>query len=162
MVWPRGAPTAMRRQSPCAQRVPLLAAVLAVCALLAATDRTGRAEESTSSVVDGVYTESQAARGAAAYPQFCAACHGASLGGLGEAPALIGAQFISDFNGLTVGDLFDRIRTTMPLNNPGALSRDQYADLLSFILKSNGYPAGQKELSRRSEFLNVIRFEAPK
>ena len=113
-------------------------------------------------MLDGIYTDAQAARGAAAYAQNCAACHGASLGGLGEAPALSGAQFISDFNGLTVGDLFDRIRTTMPLNNPAALSRDQYADILSFILKSNGYPAGQKELNRRSEFLNAIRFEAPK
>ena len=113
-------------------------------------------------MLDGIYTDAQAARGAAAYPQHCAACHGASLGGLGEAPALSGAQFISDFNGLTVGDLFDRIRTTMPLNNPAALSRDQYADILSFILKSNGYPAGQKDLNRRSEFLNTIRFEAPK
>jgi len=113
-------------------------------------------------VLDGIYTDAQAARGAAAYGQYCAACHGASLGGLGEAPALSGAQFISDFNGLTVGDLFDRIRTTMPLNNPAALSRDQYADILSFILKSNGYPAGQRDLNRRSEFLNTIRFEAPK
>jgi S-disulfanyl-L-cysteine oxidoreductase SoxD len=140
----------------------LFAAVLGACALLGAADRTGWAEETTSSVLDGIYTDAQAARGAAAFVQYCAACHGASLGGLGEAPALVGAQFISDFNGLTVGDLFDRIRTTMPLNNPAALSRDQYADLLSFILKSNGYPAGQKDLNRRSEFLNVIRFEAPK
>jgi S-disulfanyl-L-cysteine oxidoreductase SoxD len=125
-------------------------------------DHEGWTQEITSSVLDGVYTDAQAARGAAAYPQYCAACHGASLDGLGEAPALSGAQFISDFNGLTVGDLFDRIRTTMPLNNPAGLSRDQYADILSFILKSNGYPAGQKELNRRSEFLNAIRFEAPK
>ena len=110
---------------------------------------------------DGIYTDAQASRGASAYPQHCAACHGASLGGLGEAPALVGAQFISDFAGLTVGDLFDRIRTTMPLNNPAGLSRDQYADILSFILKSNGFPAGQKDLNRRSEFLNAIRFEPP-
>jgi mono/diheme cytochrome c family protein len=137
------------------------AAALGATALLCAANSEGWAEESTSSVQDGIYTDAQAARGAAAYPQHCAACHGASLGGLGEAPALIGAQFIADFNGLTVGDLFDRIRTTMPLNNPSGLSRDQYADILSFILKSNGYPAGPKELNRRSEFLNAIRFEAP-
>jgi mono/diheme cytochrome c family protein len=135
---------------------------LGAAAMLCLADREGWTQEVTSSVLDGIYTDAQAARGAAAYPQHCAACHGASLGGLGEAPALTGAQFISDFNGLTVGDLFDRIRTTMPLNNPSGLSRDQYADILSFILKSNGYPAGQKELNRRSEFLNAIRFEAPK
>jgi mono/diheme cytochrome c family protein len=142
--------------------LPLAAALLGAAAMICMADREGWTQEITSSVLDGIYTDAQAARGAAAYPQHCAACHGASLGGLGEAPALAGAQFISDFNGLTVGDLFDRIRTTMPLNNPAGLSRDQYADILSFILKSNGYPAGQKELNRHSEFLNAIRFEAPK
>jgi mono/diheme cytochrome c family protein len=139
----------------------LFAAALGAAALLCTTDREGWSQETTSSVQDGIYTDAQASRGASAYPQHCAACHGASLGGLGEAPALVGAQFISDFAGLTVGDLFDRIRTTMPLNNPAGLSRDQYADILSFILKSNGFPAGQKDLNRRSEFLNAIRFEPP-
>jgi mono/diheme cytochrome c family protein len=118
------------------------------------------AQETTSSVLDGVYTDAQAARGGDAFAQNCAVCHGATLGGLGEAPALVGALFISDFNGLTVGDLFDRIRTTMPLNAPGTLGRERYADVLAFILKSNGYPAGQRDLDRRSEFLNTIAFEA--
>jgi mono/diheme cytochrome c family protein len=120
------------------------------------------AQETTSSALDGVYTAAQASQGAQAYAEHCAVCHGASLGGVGEAPALIGAQFISDFNGLTLGDLFERIRTTMPLDNPGALSRDQYSDILAFVLKSNGFPAGPRELYKRSEYLNVIRFDAPK
>jgi mono/diheme cytochrome c family protein len=119
------------------------------------------AQETTSSALDGVYTLAQALQGAEAFAQHCAVCHGASLGGVGEAPALIGAQFISDFNGLTLGDLFERIRTTMPMNNPGGLSRDQYSDILAFVLKSNGFPAGPRELYKRSEYLNVIRFDAP-
>jgi len=131
-----------------------------IAALLSVAAGTASAQETTSSVLDGVYTEVQAARGSEDFRQYCAVCHGASLGGVGEAPALVGAQFVSDFNGLTVGDLFDRMRTTMPLNNPGVLSRDQYADILAFLLKSNGYPAGERELYRRSEFLNTIRFEA--
>jgi mono/diheme cytochrome c family protein len=135
-------------------------AAASIAALLCAAAGTGSTQETTGSVLDGVYTEGQAARGATGFAQNCAVCHGASLGGMGEAPALTGAQFISDFNGLTVGDLFERMRTTMPLNNPGALSRDQYADILAFMLKSNGYPAGERELYRRSEYLNTIRFEA--
>jgi len=119
------------------------------------------AQETTSSVRDGVYSEAQANLGAAAFAENCSVCHGAALGGVGEAPALVGAQFISDFNGLTLGDLFERIRTTMPLNNPGALTREQYAEILAFVLKSNGYPAGSRELYRRTEYLNAIRFEAP-
>src|SRR6201999_3721132 len=52
-------------------------------------------------------------------------------------------------------------KNTMPQDNPGKLSRDQYADILSFIMKENGYPAGQKEMDRRSEFLKAIAFVPP-
>jgi S-disulfanyl-L-cysteine oxidoreductase SoxD len=114
----------------------------------------------TASVWDGIYNEDQAKRGADDFAAHCASCHGADMSGTGEAPALIGAQFISDFNGETVGDLFDRIRTTMPQDNPGGLSRDQYAETVAFIFKSNGFPPGAKELDRRSEYLKAIAFLA--
>jgi S-disulfanyl-L-cysteine oxidoreductase SoxD len=120
------------------------------------------AAQTTSSVWDGIYTEAQAGRGAQDFAQVCAACHGATLGGSGEAPALSGGQFIGDFDGQTVGDIFDRIRTTMPQTAPGVLSRDQYADILAFLLKSNGFPAGQMELDKRSDYLKAISFEASK
>jgi mono/diheme cytochrome c family protein len=120
------------------------------------------AAQTTSSVWDGIYTEAQAGRGAQDFAQVCAACHGAALGGSGEAPALSGGQFIGDFDGQTVGDIFDRIRTTMPQSAPGVLSRDQYADILAFLLKSNGFPAGQAELDKRSDYLKAISFEANK
>ncbi len=64
--------------------------------------------------------------------------------------------------GLTAGDLFDRIHDTMPQDNPGKLSRQQYADILAFVLKENGYAAGQKELDTRSPFLKAIAFVPPK
>jgi mono/diheme cytochrome c family protein len=120
------------------------------------------AAQTSSSVWDGIYTEAQAGRGAQDFAQVCAACHGAALGGSGEAPALSGGQFIGDFDGQTVGDIFDRIRTTMPQSAPGVLSRDQYADILAFLLKSNGFPAGQTELDKRSDYLKAISFEASK
>jgi mono/diheme cytochrome c family protein len=119
------------------------------------------AQEPSRTVLDGVYTQAQAARGAAAFAQHCASCHGGSLGGVGEAPALIGGQFISDFDGLTVAELFDRVRATMPMTYPGGLTREQYADILAFVMKSNGFPAGQYELDYRSEYLSDIRFQAP-
>lgn len=120
----------------------------------------GASAQGTASVWGGIYTNAQAARGATAYAGYCASCHGGNLAGSGEAPALEGGQFLGDFNDETVGDLFDRIRTTMPIDNPASLSRDQYADILAFILKSNGFPAGTKELDRRSEYLKAIKFEA--
>ena len=118
--------------------------------------------QTATSVWDGIYTEAQAARGADGFAANCASCHGAGLTGTGEAPALQGPQFVSDFDGETVGDLFDRIRTTMPQDRPASLSRDQYADILAFVLKANAFPAGQKELDRRSEYLKAIRFTAAK
>jgi mono/diheme cytochrome c family protein len=114
----------------------------------------------TVTVWDGIYTEDQAKRGSDDFAAHCASCHGADMSGTGEAPALAGAQFISDFNGETVGDLFDRIRNTMPQDNPGSLSREQYAETLAFIFKSNGFPAGAKELDRRSEYLKAIAIQA--
>jgi len=122
----------------------------------------GAAEAQTVSIWDGVYSEEQAARGNAGFAAHCANCHGASLGGTGEAPALAGPQFLSDFDSLSLGDLFDRIRTTMPQDNPASLTRDQYADILAFLLKANGMPAGAKELDRRSEYLKAIGFSAAK
>jgi mono/diheme cytochrome c family protein len=118
--------------------------------------------QTTTSVWDGIYTGEQAARGAQDFALVCAVCHGAALGGSGEAPALSGGHFIGDFDGQTMGDIFDRIRTTMPQSAPGVLSRDQYADILAFLLKSNGFPAGKAELDQRSEYLKAISFEANK
>jgi mono/diheme cytochrome c family protein len=132
-----------------------------IAALLAIAAGSLAAQEPSRSVQDGIYSEAQAARGSAAFATHCASCHGASLGGIGEAPALIGGQFISDFDGLTVAELFDRVRATMPMTDPGGLKREQYADILAFVLRSNGFPAGQAELDHRSEYLSDIRFQAP-
>src|SRR3569833_4512234 len=138
-------------------RLVVLAGVLAVSAALGGSAWA----QTTGSVLDGVYTDAQAGRGNVQYSQHCAACHGSGLTGNGEAPALVGGEFISNWAGLTVGDLFERIRTTMPQDNPGKLSRDQYADILSFLLKSNGYKAGQKEMDTRTEFLKAVAFVPP-
>jgi sugar lactone lactonase YvrE/cytochrome c553 len=112
------------------------------------------------SVWDGVYTAAQATEGADAFGQHCASCHGAGLEGTGEAPGLTGSQFLSDFNGLTMGALFDRTRTSMPQDAPDSLSRETYAAILAFILKANGFPAGQKPLDHRSAYLSAIAFQS--
>lgn len=114
----------------------------------------------TRSVWDGVYTEDQAKRGQALYSQHCMACHGDSLSGGEQAPPLAGGEFLSNWNGLTAGDLFERIRTSMPLNNPQSLNRDTNAVILAYILSVNRFPAGQAELSSRTEVLKLIRIVA--
>src|SRR5579884_2942214 len=80
------------------------------------------------SVWDGVYSKDQGKHGQSLYNDQCASCHGNTLEGGEMAPPLAGGGFLSNWNGLTVGDLFDRIRSTMPLNKPGSLSRDATAD----------------------------------
>src|SRR6202007_412141 len=66
------------------------------------------------------------------------------------------------WNGLTVGDLFDRIRKTMPQGSPGKLTKQQDADVLAYLLSFNKFPAGKTELQKQVEFLKEIRFEITK
>jgi len=114
------------------------------------------------SVWDGVYTDEQAKRGEAIYYARCAGCHGPELEGGDMTPALTGGMFTSNWNDLSVGDLFERIRVTMPLDSPRTLSRQQSADVLAFLLKANRWPAGAAELPRELEPLKEIRIEALK
>src|SRR5262249_4476408 len=111
-------------------------------------------------VWDGVYTEEQAKRGEAIYRQSCAACHGDALLGREMASPLTGPVFNSNWNGVMLGDLMERMRLTMPQTSPGSLSRQENADVLAYILSVGGFPAGDKELARQTEILNTIRFLA--
>jgi S-disulfanyl-L-cysteine oxidoreductase SoxD len=119
------------------------------------------AEESRS-VWDGVYTEEQAKRGEPIYQKECGVCHGPQLTGGESAPPLSGGVFLANWNGLTMADLFDRIRKTMPQTAPGKLTRQQNADVLAFMLSINKFPAGKTELYKQSEMLKEIRFESEK
>src|SRR5215213_1229997 len=103
------------------------------------------AAQATKSQWDKVYTEEQAKRGEALYAQYCAACHGPDLTGGEMAPGLTGGEFSSNWNDLSLGDLFERMRISMPQNNPGSLSRQQNADILAAMLKKGSYPAGKAE-----------------
>jgi quinoprotein glucose dehydrogenase len=119
-------------------------------------------EEPARSVWDGVYTDQQAKRGEPVYQKECGACHGDALTGGESAPPLSGGAFLANWNGLTLADLFDRIRKTMPQTTPGKLTRQQSADVLAFMLSVNKFPAGKTELYRQSEMLREIRFESSK
>src|SRR5579863_646678 len=118
--------------------------------------------QTSRSVWDGVYTSEQARRGATLYANNCASCHGSALNGGESAPPLAGGEFFANWSGLTLGDLFDRIRVSMPADRPGKLSREQNADVLAFMLSVNQFPSGKAELEHQSEVLKQIRFEAEK
>ena len=110
----------------------------------------------------GVYTPDQAKRGEAVYGESCSSCHGPDLSGGGFAPPLTGAIFNSAWNDLTLDDLSDRIRTTMPQDKPGALSRAQNTDVVTFILKQGGFPSGETELPSQRELLKQVTFKGTK
>ena len=118
------------------------------------------APPSSRSVWDGVYTAAQARSGALT-SGLCTSCHGDSFEG-DRGPALTGAEFVGRWDGRTVGDLFELIRLTMPDDDPGALTRQQYADLVAYILSTNKFPAGKAELGRDVAVLKEIRFEGNK
>jgi len=109
-------------------------------------------------VWDGVYTEEQAKRGETLYEKQCSACHGDKLAGRESAPPLTGGAFLSNWNGLPLGDLSERIRRTMPQK----LTRQQNADILAYLLSFNKFPAGKTELYRQAEMLREIRFVSEK
>jgi|SRR5919106_4545542 cytochrome c553 len=127
--------------------------VIATVVLSAQTERT---------VWSGVYTEVQSKRGEAIYVEMCGNCHGAELEGLDMSPPLAGATFSSNWNELTLGDLADRIRISMPSDRPGTMTRAQVADVMAFLLKANRFPAGQTELAQEVPLLKQIRIIAEK
>lgn len=120
------------------------------------------AQSSAKSIWDGAYTTAQAARGKTAYTNNCSRCHGSSLEGMDEIPALASSHLMVDFDGQTAGDLVHRIQTTMPMDNPGTLSMATATDIASFILQSNGLPAGNTELPADPSAQSLIHFDASK
>ena len=120
------------------------------------------AQPPSKSIWDGIYTEEQAKRGQALYSQECASCHGGELTGGEMAPPLAGGEFLAGWDGLTVGDLFERIRISMPQNNPGSLSGQQNADILAFMFSSSKFPAGTTEMPKEAGILKQIKFEVKK
>lgn len=109
---------------------------------------------------DGVYTREQAARGEIVYAESCASCHGTHMMGGEMAPPLTGNDFMASWADLSLNDLFERIRISMPQDKPGSLSRNQNADVVSFILQKGEFPAGQAELPAETEVLKEIKIAA--
>ena len=75
---------------------------------------------------------------------------------------MAGAEFLANWGGLTVGDLFERIRTTMPLNNARSLTREAAADIVAYMLNINQFPGGSAELPADPQALQLIRIDVQK
>ena len=117
-------------------------------------------QETTSTVLDGVFTAAQARRGRRVYTQNCESCHGPELKGGEMAPGIAGSDFIVFWTELPVGDFFERIKVSMPEDAPGRLSDEEYTDVVAYILDANDYPAGETELPADKTALDAIMIVA--
>jgi mono/diheme cytochrome c family protein len=104
------------------------------------------------SVTSGVYTTEQAAQGEKVFQGICENCH--------ETSQFTSAAFHKTWSGRPLFSLFDQIRTAMPMDNPGGLSRAEYLAVITYILKLNGLPAGTTELPDDEAELKQILLDA--
>jgi len=101
---------------------------------------------------DGVYSETQAIRGETLFERNCTNCHDT---------ARFKGDFIGNWADQPLAAVYDVMKTTMPEDNPGSLRPQQYADILTFILKLNGFPAGETELAGTDAAMKAVRLEKP-
>ena len=131
------------------------------------------AQAPSPTVQDGVFSDAQATRGLALYAQRCAGCHGPKLEGA-QAPALTGAAFTAKFRMEPLSALFIQIRYAMPPIAPptappttppradvkAQLTNEQAADLVAYILKSSGFPAGRADFAGSDAINSKIAWPA--
>ena len=133
---------------------------IAVATVMTALVSSGTVLAQNRSQWDGVYTNAQAVRGQSIYSEQCANCHGADLRG-GEVPnPLVGDEFASRWNKFTLGELFERIKTTMPQARPNSLTDQETADLLALMLAAAGYAPGNEALPLNIAALDRFMFAA--
>jgi len=146
-------------RSPWTRRIVAAATVCALFAVRAATADSAQtsAPRAGSTVWSGVFSAEQAKRGEASANRNCARCHNADLTGGQDGPSLVGRETLEAWSALTLGDVFDRIRTTMPADAPQTLSAQETADILAYVLSLNKCPPGEKDLPSDTAALGQVR-----
>ncbi len=143
---------------PCWPAATLAVAALAALAVvpvsvgLAAEAPQIPASAGNRSTRDGVYSSHEAGRGQALYERVCTYCHDMTE---------FGAEYMSGWEGQPIGALFDFISATMPEDNPGDLSRQQYSDIVAYLLRVNGSPVGEQDMGNDAAQLDQILIEGP-
>lgn len=113
----------------------------------AASSASSEADAAPASAGDlPTFTAEQAERGKTAYLSNCSTCHGQNLVSATYGTPLAGPYFAGKWAGHSVGELYRYAHDKMPPSRPGALGDDVYADIVSFILMSNGAAPGDTPL----------------
>ena len=105
------------------------------------------------SVKAGVYTAAQADRGVTLFKSKCASCHAPNR--------FTDDLFYTSFAGKPLWEMFDVISDSMPEDNPGSLNKEEYADVIAYLLKLNNFPAGDTDLPIDKDALSLIMMEKP-
>jgi S-disulfanyl-L-cysteine oxidoreductase SoxD len=111
------------------------------------------AAQEKKSVRAGVYTAMQAERGQTMFRSKCASCHAPNR--------FTDDLFYTSFAGKPLWEMFDVISDTMPEDDPGSLKKEEYADVIAYLLKLNSFPAGEVDLPIDKEALSAIVMEKP-
>jgi S-disulfanyl-L-cysteine oxidoreductase SoxD len=114
------------------------------------------AQENRRTIWDGVYSAAQAGRGERGYAQSCATCHAEDLLGTTNAPPLVGEPFLGRFDRQTADDVVLTVRQTMPQEAPNSLGLDAYVDIVAYLFKANGSPAGSADLPADRAMLKQV------
>ena len=122
------------------------------CAALLVMVVTAAAQEKKS-VKAGVYTAAQADRGQNVYRSKCASCHAPNR--------FTDDLFYTSFAGKPLWEMFDVISDSMPEDNPGSLKKEEYADVIAYLLELNNFPVGATELPSDKDALSAILMEKP-
>jgi mono/diheme cytochrome c family protein len=104
----------------------------------------------------GIFTDAQAERGKANFNIACVRCHGADLAGQ-TAPALKGTRFMATWENENLYKIFTKIRDTMPPNFGTLLPDNDKLEVLTYILRTNEFPAGAQELKLDPDALEGIQ-----
>ena len=102
-----------------------------------------------------LFTAAQVKAATALYQEKCGDCHSMNLTG-GTGPALTGAGFWASWNNKTARNLYSRVLTLMPQENPGSLTEKEALYLIVYILRGNGYPVGDTPLTGAGQLDKVV------
>lgn len=105
------------------------------------------------STLAGVYTSAQAEKGKTAFLNLCVSCHNLSTQS--------GAAFALRWGGHPLSELWVLVKDRMPIEEPLSYSPVSKAQIVAYLLKLNGMPAGATELPTDVETLQKIRIEIP-
>lgn len=111
------------------------------------------AQAATRSTKDRIYSLAQANEGRDVYDGRCKNCH--------TAISHTGAPFRANWDKKPLSELYDYMVEKMPKDAPGTLSEEEYTQVLAYVLRMNGMPAGSESLPGDRKLLKAIRIDAP-